>query len=112
QGELPFIPKEENFHSSESFALRRIQEKQQRRDEEDALIGLAFVSTGNDKGQKVKNLERKKEIVQVARPQIMKREKVAESESYRKTSFKARIAASFTIFVVAGGYFFMNDQSD
>lgn len=54
---LPFVPLEESFNESQSFALKTISDKKSKKEEEDALIGLAFVSSGHDKGQKTKPSE-------------------------------------------------------
>lgn len=70
-GDLPFTPKAEHFQASDSYAQKKLQEVKQKQDEEDALVGLAFISNGNDKGQPVKSLERKKQV-QAEAPKIEK----------------------------------------
>jgi hypothetical protein len=49
--ELPFIPQEEVFKSIDLSTHKHIQELKKKKEEEDALVGLAFISHGNDKGQ-------------------------------------------------------------
>lgn len=111
QGDLPFTPKEESFKGSESFALKRMQERQQNQDEEDALVGLAFVGSGNDKGQKVKSLSRKKEVeVKPTTPKFQE-PKVSSDGAVKKFN-TARFLAGVTFFAFIGGYVLLNNEPD
>ena len=48
---LPFVPQEEIFKNIEQSTQKSLQKMKKRKDEEDALVGLAFIGHGNDKGQ-------------------------------------------------------------
>src|SRR5690606_4148045 len=105
-GELPFTPKAEHFQTSESYAQKKLQEIKQKQDEEDALVGLAFISTGNDKGQPFKSLERKKEV----KHEAPKREKVIIPKTPKVTTVQhqspmKKIAVGGVLLIAVGLYF-------
>lgn len=49
--DLPFVPNNNIFEHNLNTNNLKVDERNKIADEEDALIGLAFISTGNDKGQ-------------------------------------------------------------
>lgn len=105
-GELPFTPKAEHFQTSESYAQKKLQEIKQKQDEEDALVGLAFISTGNDKGQPFKSLERKKEV----KHEAPKREKVIIPKTPKVAAVQhqspmKKIAVGGVLLIAVGLYF-------
>lgn len=52
--DLPFAP-EIKTESSEISSHQNIHQMRRQKEEEDAIVGLAFVSSGNDKGQKLRD---------------------------------------------------------
>lgn len=51
--DLPFVPENNIFEHSEQVIQHKVQNRTKADDEEDAIVGLAFISNGNDKGQTV-----------------------------------------------------------
>ncbi len=49
--DLPFVPESDVFEKVDNSIKVKAEERTKADDEEDALIGLAFISTGNDRGQ-------------------------------------------------------------
>jgi hypothetical protein len=51
--DLPFLPEQKLFEINPQVLQNKLQEAQKKQEEQDALVGLAFISNGNDQGQMV-----------------------------------------------------------
>lgn len=59
--DLPFVPEGDVFNKSQDEANHKAAARSKVHDEEDAIVGLAFMSNGNDKGQILEDEEQKQD---------------------------------------------------
>ena len=59
---LPFIPQDEIFKNVQEDTQKALQRMKKLKDQEDALVGLAFIGHGNDKGQLFDSTTNKGEV--------------------------------------------------
>lgn len=59
--DLPFVPENSIFEHKINTVKQQVSARSKAVDEEDALVGLAFISTGNDTGQKLEAVSNKED---------------------------------------------------
>ena len=104
--ELPFAPDEQVLGKT-NIDIKTLKARQKSKEEEDAIVGLAFIGHGNDKGQKIKPISTKeKEIVSMST--AIEQE---DTSIIQKIRFKYIAVSAIATFIIFTGLNTFNSSS-
>lgn len=115
--DLPFVPEPDLFEGQEQIIRLKAEQHTKSNEEEDALVGLAFLSNGNDKGQVYKE---EKHNSQKDRAQAKKKVQFRQLNSvenrwknfFQKLNFKYVSAGVLGVFLLFTAFNSMNSSYD